>query len=238
MTGGRTDIFRTVIVAATPRSGSSMLGQVMASTGCLGKPAEYFEPDRVPGTTPVDRCRLVLTEGRSANGVVATKLFPLHFDWLRRDVRLSDWFPDPLWVHLRRRDLLGQAISLAIAMQDRAWKSNDTPVGSAVYSREGIERALKQLAEPRWPVFFARHGIEPLELVYEDLGDAGDACRMMADRLGVTLTAMPAPPMLLRQRGAVNEAWRRRFIAEAGNPDDFDGRVPEARRRWRFWRRP
>lgn len=238
MTGGRTDIFRMVIVAATPRSGSSMLGQVMASTGCLGKPAEYFEPGRVPGTTPVDRCRLVLTEGRSANGVVATKLFPLHFDWLRRDVRLSDWFPDPLWVHLRRRDLLGQAISLAIAMQDRAWKSNDTPVGSAVYSREGIERALKQLAEPRWPVFFARHGIEPLELVYEDLGDAGDACRMMADRLGVTLTAMPAPPMLLRQRGAVNEAWRRRFIAEAGNPDDFDGRVPEARRRWRFWRRP
>jgi len=74
-------------------------------------------------------------------------------------------------------------------------------------------------------VFFARNGIAPLLLVYEDV---------MADLQGAvddvsTLMGLDHRPRadssrigLKIQRDDETEAWRARFIGEHGNPDAMD----------------
>jgi LPS sulfotransferase NodH len=134
----------TLIIASTPRSGSSLFCSKLSSTRVLGNPTEYFRHWGTPEVSTVDRCLLAVEKGKTANGIVAFKVFPEHFDRLQKDIRLTQWFPDPLWVHLERRDLLGQAISLAKAMQDRVWSSGRDAMKDAEYSAQGIEAPLQR----------------------------------------------------------------------------------------------
>lgn len=238
---------KTLIVASTPRSGSNLVCSKVCSTGVLGNPGEYFRHWDTPEVTTADRCLLAASEGKSENGVVAFKLFPEHFDKLQKDVRLTEWFPDPIWVQLERRDLLGQAISLAKAMQDRAWTSGEPAVKDAEYTARGIEAALAQIiaGNGRWSAYFARNGIEPLHVFYEDIRDDFDsACQRMGALLGLE-TPVPATKQvdMRQQRNAQNDDWRRRFLAEAGDRDSFPAAInPMGNRKrkksgWTFWRR-
>ncbi|MER9423193.1 hypothetical protein NKI88_12150 [Mesorhizobium sp. M0317] len=69
----------------------------MRSTGVLGDPKEYF--NREEKTPTVERCTRIAASA-TPNGVAATKLFPSHFYELSRDIRLTEWFPDPGWIYL------------------------------------------------------------------------------------------------------------------------------------------
>ncbi|CCV16096.1 Stf0 family sulfotransferase [Mesorhizobium sp. STM 4661] len=238
---------KTLIIASTPRSGSNLLCNKVCSTGVLGNPGEYFHHWDAPEVTTVDRCLLAASKGKSENGVVAFKLFPEHFDRLQKDIRLTEWFPDPVWVLLERRDLLGQAISLAKAMQDGAWTSGEHAVKDAEYTVEGIEAALAKIiaGNGRWSAYFARSGIEPLHIFYEDIHDDFDsACQRMGRLLGLE-APVPATAQvdMQQQRNAQNDDWRRRFLAEAGDRNSFPAALNpmgnRARKKtgWRFWRR-
>lgn len=238
---------RTLIIASTPRSGSNLLCSKVSSTGVLGNPGEYFHHWDTPEVTTVDRCLLAASSGKTENGVVAFKLFPEHFDRLQKDIRLTEWFPDPVWVHLERRDLLGQAISLTKAMQDRAWTSGENAVKDAEYTVQGIEAALAKIiaGNGRWSAYFARSGIEPLRICYEDIRDDCDsACQRMGALLGLqTPVSATAQVDMQKQRNAQNDDWRRRFLAEAGDRNNFPATVSptgsRARKKsgWRFWKR-
>ncbi len=235
---------RTLIIASTPRSGSNLFCDKLTSTGVLGKPTEYFRHWDTPEMTTAARCLLAAEKGRTDNGVVAFKLFPEHFDRLQQDIRLIEWFPDPLWIHLERRDLLGQAISLAKALQDGVWRSGENAaVKDAAYSAVGIEAALAQITtgNGRWRAYFARTGVEPLRFVYEDiLGDFDIACQRIGARLALET---PVPPTAeahsVRQGNAQNDEWRRQFLAEADR-SHFPAVILPARRKkpkWAFWRK-
>lgn len=228
-----------------PRSGSNLLCGKMRTTGVLGYPTEYFRHWDTPEMASAERCVIAATKGRTPNGVVAFKLFPEHFDRLQAEIRLTEWFPDPVWVLLERRDLLGQAISLARAMQDGKWSSTGTATGVAEYSREQIEASLRKIVvgNARWASFFARAGIEPLRFVYEDIdGDFDSVCRAIAARLGLDEPMPPTTDVSIKpQRDVLNDEWRARFVAETGPLDD----LPELTRhggrgrrqsRWKFWK--
>ncbi|UVK40652.1 Stf0 sulfotransferase [Mesorhizobium sp. AR10] len=239
---------KTLIIASTPRSGSSHFCSKVASTGVLGNPTEYFRHWDSPEVTTTDRCLLAVEKGKTANGVVAIKLFPEHFDRLQKDIRLTEWFPDPLWVHLERRDLLGQAVSLNKAMQDGVWSGRDGNAGKhAEYSALGIEAALAKIAagNGRWAAYFARTGAEPLRLFHEDICDDFDsACQHIGARLGLDAPVPPTGDVDLKpQRNAQNDEWRRRFLAEAGDPNSFPvtirptGLRKRKKPKWMFWKR-
>ena len=233
---------KTLIIATLQRSGSTLLCEKMRSTGVLGNPEEYF--NREEKTPTVERCARIAASA-TPNGVAATKLFPSHFYELSRDIRLTEWFPDPVWIYLERRDRLGQAISWAKAWQDGAWTSKSAAVKNAEYSAYGIDFALAQIAigTGRWTSFFARTGIEPLRLFYEDTLDDFDS---ISQRIGL-LAGLDAPVpregkvSLSPQRNEESDEWRRRFLAECGNPDDFDRPIVRLRKRrrskWIFWRK-
>ncbi len=221
-------------ICGTARSGSSWFAGALDSTGALGHPADAFNTlyqRRVLGAHyPADRAeqiRLVLTEGATENGIYGVKVFPIQLFRMGQQIGWTRHLPNLRFIHWRRRDLLGQALSRHRALQTLQWRSTLEPLGDAVYDGRAIMEALTWAAvqDARWEVFLARNGIAPLRLVYEDV---------MTDLQGAidgvsTLMGLDHRPRadssrigLEIQRDDETEAWRARFIGEHGNPDAMD----------------
>src|SRR5438045_2425177 len=129
---------RGYAICSEPRSGTSYLGRLLTGSGRLGTPAEYFNPGSkaaatVPGYGPPLMVRTVLERGATPNGVYGVKVFSDHFDkpaapWART-------LPNLTFVHLERRDHLGQAVSWARANITRQFAADQTVLHEAVYDR-------------------------------------------------------------------------------------------------------
>ena len=79
--------------------------------------------------------------------------------------------------------------------------------------------------DARWTLFFARTGIVPLRLVYEDALSAADATVAAIARLvGVEGPVLAAPERIAVavQRDGQSADWRKRFVAEHGDRDAID----------------
>lgn len=225
--------WRTIAVAALPRSGSTLLSEYMRLTDVLGYPNEYFSrwvmPNshpEIPQTIP-SWAEYANTRGRSPNGVVSIKIFPEHFNHLQQEIRFSEWFGTPSWVWLRRLDLVGQAISYVIAQQTRAFQANTAAKAEPRYDGAFIAHNLQILTarDANWAAYFARTRIEPLRLIYEEIEtDALGTVQKIAQYAGIRLNDPPlrAPVSLQKQRGSLTEQWRERFYLEFGRPDDLN----------------
>jgi LPS sulfotransferase NodH len=228
---------RTVVVATTPRCGSAWLGGLISSTGQLGRPAEWFNnailasPEQVMAAANTIR-----TRGSTANGIAGVKLFPYYLEPLLRHIRFHEWFPGAVWLHLQRRDLLGQAVSLWRAYNTGSWheyasEEKDKPASDRgaqaappPYDARAIHLCLMQLVafDADWRAFFARTGITPMTVVYEDALDNPDGTiRRLAALLDVSLPSEPIAHVsrLAVQRDEASQAIRERFRAETGDPD-------------------
>ena len=85
-----------------------------------------------------------------------------------------------------------------------------------VYDVEAIEGALAHLQAGReyWSSYFARNGIEPLELTYEGLvADRESSVRSVLQLVGVEVEAIPPAPVE-RQASAINAEWIARFTQD------------------------
>ena len=115
---------RGYAICTSGRSGSNLLCQYLSSTGLLGHPLEYFNaaarrmldhPDFPDG--PEEQIERVLTIGATANGIFGIKVVPAQFDLAARSIHWTRRLPNLAFVLLKRRDLLGQAISNLRATQ-------------------------------------------------------------------------------------------------------------------------
>lgn len=217
---------RGYVVCATPRSGSNYLSQLLASTGVLGRPREYFNADgrrkyddpAYPGD-PRLQLRQVLTTGATPNGVYAVKVHAFQLDPLAGVVDVFDELPRVRAVRQRRVDALGQALSWARAQQTSQHRAGDRPEGVARYDRARIEASLDFLARENawWDDHLQRIGVPVLEVTYEDLeADPQREVDRVAGFLGVgSATIRPEAVEVTRQRDEVTEAWRERYLAGA-----------------------
>jgi LPS sulfotransferase NodH len=230
---------RGYVICSEQRSGSTLLCQWLSSTGTLGYPREYFKT--VEHAIALERdpslIRNVLERATTSNGVYGIKLFPYQFDATMK-ARWLGQLPRRHFIHLERRDLLGQAISLVRALQTTQYHSYQQPRVIPRYDAHAISRQLARLAEAhgRWRRYFARNGLDVLWLVYEDMVREPDTVmRAIAAHIGVT-----APPAidsgLIRvaiQRDALSDDWRARFMADTGTLDILDHPLGQARVRVR-----
>ncbi|BCP54555.1 hypothetical protein K32_31720 [Kaistia sp. 32K] len=218
----------TIAIVGAQRSGTSLLCSLMAATGQLGRPGEFFNSgakmfiNRHGADTTLHRLNVARAH-MSPNGVFSLKLFPGHLDSAARDVYLWEFFPNPVFVRVFRDDLLGQAISLARAWQTEKWNSRITgPSVEPSYSRLEIDRALADITNEnaRWDRYFARNRIVPMKVRYEDLQrEPASILRDIAKLVGVTLAKPPGieDSDLQIQRDHRTEQWRSTFLAEAGS---------------------
>ncbi len=221
---------RGYAICTTGRSGSNWLCEVLASTATLGVPLEYFNATARRKWTdphypddPSEQLIRIVTTGATPNGVYGVKVFPNQIDQIANRTRWFDALPGLCFVSFTREDLLGRAISLARSVQTGRFRSKEAEVAEPRYDGAQIAGFVRYFArqDARWAAFFARNGITPVRLVYEQtVRDPQAAADRIADALGV-----PRAPVDLRDAGetimrdALNDDWRRRFHAEFADPN-------------------
>lgn len=214
---------RGYALCGEPRAGTTFFRDLLKSTDVLGNPVEWFNPSwKASIPKGEDFFATMLKRATTPNGIYAMKMFSGHrfqgqkHRWVTRLPNLS-------FVHIRRDDLLGQAISLARALQTRSFVHTVPESRKAAYNRRKIDSALLSIAtgQARWEMWFARHEITPLRLVYEDFQeDPESAVQAIADLVGVKGAKIDRSTITRQiQRDQLSDEWRQRYIAEAPSRD-------------------
>jgi len=198
----------------------------------LGRPLEYFNPSGRRALESPDypddpalQVEQVLTTGRTANGVYGLKMFPNQLERTLPAAAIFDVLPNLHFVRLIRLDVLGQAISWARALMTGQYRGTQTANGPAIYDGPLISRCLSEIvcANADWDIYFARRGISPLRLYYEDVEiDGGAAVKAIAKLMNVDdAQPLPSRVSVTTQRDDLSATWRRAFVAEYGAPNTF-----------------
>lgn len=190
---------QTYILCSTPRTGSTLLCELLKSSGVAGKPHSYFrlqdmnrrakEWGILRSDGSYDFCEFLTAArkfGSTANGVLGlrimwgtleevidelTKIFP---DTPNNDLELLETaFGKIKFVYLRRKDVVAQSISLYRAERTNYWHSTEglTPQMTVEYDSREIASRTDMLNEHNraWQNWFRKAGVTPLEICYEDL---------------------------------------------------------------------
>ncbi|HZU14541.1 MAG TPA: Stf0 family sulfotransferase [Chloroflexota bacterium] len=231
-------------VCFTPRSGSTLLCEALHNTGVAGHPEEYFnrltgayvgdplwkqEENSVHGHEYFER---VLAWGTTPNGVFALKVAASHLEVMDSTLRLmlpdnngtlheriAAAVPNAKYLLVTRRDKVKQAVSLVKAKQTGRWmaRRSERPQKHRVaYNFHLIDSAVREILdeEAYWARYFARAGIMPHCIVYEDLVlDTPRALRGVMEYLNISLPRdfiLPAS-RLSRQADEVSASWVQRY---------------------------
>lgn len=227
------------LVCATPRSGSSLLCEVLDSTNLAGHPQEYFwrafEPDwsmqwQVTGYAAYLRAALRRTS--TDNGVFGAKIMWAHMDYFVAKLRqlrrarsatvpelFSAMFPNLHYIWIRREDTIRQAISQWRAMQTGVWNETDgtpPPATQPVFDFDEIQRLGHEIESHNgaWRRFFRDHRITPSSVLYEHLIADPEAVAA-----GIIRSLQIATPeqitfgkrTLRRQSDAISDEWVQRY---------------------------
>lgn len=209
------------LIPTTSRSGSTYLCRLLAATGRLGNPDEYYnrqsKAERMRAMGVAGECeyfQALLRRTSTANAVCGIKLETAALAELQRALGPIFDLLRVKYIWLRRRDTLRQAISLYRATETDVWRR---PVGEPPPSncppfdaeRILVHRETIAAANTHWRRWFAEQAIEPLCIWYEDLAarpreTVAEICRF----LDVDTSNLPAPASGLQvMRDAVTEAW-------------------------------
>jgi trehalose 2-sulfotransferase len=233
------------LICATPRSGSTLLCGLLRSTGVAGRPESYFRRDNqdayaaqwdVPRDTDgaVDIgsfVRAAVAAGSTPNGVFAARIMWGTMTEVTETLasvtpgrRTSDVelltaaFGRTRFVHLRRTDVLAQAVSWARAEQTHFWHPGEDAVPGGQqphFDRELIGGLVHTIDahEKAWRAWFEAHGVVPHEITYEKLAaDPTGVTRAVLAFLGLDLPAGRTIEVRdRRQADHLNADWIARF---------------------------
>jgi LPS sulfotransferase NodH len=216
---------RSYVICCVQRTGSWLLAHTLADTGYAGRPRDYFdEAEResrtrewgMPDGGLATYIRAVREHATTPNGVLGGKLMWNDFDTLRSSVSapagtdaglefIRTTFPNAQFVWLRREDKVRQGISWWRAATTRQWVLRpDQQAARPALDVEPIVRLVRfaQACEDGWRQWFAATGIQPCEVVYEDLArDRLTAANRVLEFLRLPqLGAADIPPVRYRQQ--------------------------------------
>jgi trehalose 2-sulfotransferase len=229
------------VIATSPRCGSNLLQRALWRTGLAGAPEEYLTEAyandfaqrwsiRVPGESGYDLKKYFgnLEKYRtSPNGVFGLKVHGSHLNnGFLSEVSLEDLMSKPLYILIRRRDKVLQAVSYALARKtgvwilDGEWLPEKEPMTrNPQYDYSLILDCLRDIEteEALWDTTFKKNHIVPFEISYEDLKQNYlEVIRNSLTHLGVKAPARTiiGPPGIRKQADSTNEEWATRFLKE------------------------
>jgi trehalose 2-sulfotransferase len=230
-------IERTFFLCSSPRTGSTLLGNLLADTSLVGRAGEMFGEDFrrnvLPGLSRRGFDDYLVTQcARRARdtGTLGIKLhwyqleaFLYHLR-LRRGLAdandrevIDTVFPSPTFVWMTREDTVAQAVSWWKAMSTGKWTSAQAARAEAEYDEDGIRgRLLRIEADDRsWSRWFATNGVEPMHVVYEKLAaDPSGEVRRVLEQVGVDVPVdLVVVPRTERQADATSAEWIERLRA-------------------------
>ncbi len=228
MDGFRGVVLPGYILAATPRSGSTLLCALLRSSGVAGRPeslfraedrAEYAAEWGVSGWP--DYLRAAETAAYGGTGLAGVRLmWPSCAELEGLGVDVPRLYGPTRFLFLQRGDTVGQAVSWAKAEMSGTWHlgfEEAAVPGVPRYDFARLQALCTRIAEENaaWEAFFARHAITPLRMSYEALsadpvGIAEGALRF----LGVG-TWQPLQAGNRKMADAESADWAARFRAES-----------------------
>jgi LPS sulfotransferase NodH len=200
------------------------IGDILGDPEKLGHAPEYSSLDGVEDYA--DHIERAFQLGTTPNGVFGAKLMWMHlgdfaefagrlpaYRGLALEELLPTVFPRPRYVWVTRRDKVRQAVSLWKAIQTEAWRGDANPADhEPKYHQEALDHLVKMLADhdTNWESFFARAGIQPLVISYEDDLSRGaeGAVRRVLRHLDLSVPpSWRAPKHMSRQADERSEEW-------------------------------
>jgi LPS sulfotransferase NodH len=142
-----------------------------------------------------------------------------HFD-AERVAAFMQCFRGAIFVHIRRRDVFAQAVSMFMAETTDIWEDRSgTPPQQArpPYDKTRLLTYANDLvAESRqWPRLFAHFGINPLCIDYEDAaGCYPNYLSPLLRQLDIPVVSPPPPRRMFKLGNAVNQDYARRLQAD------------------------
>lgn len=215
----------TYMIAAIPRTGSTLLSVLLWRTGILGAPLEYLNYknhgwliDQL-GNGDVEKYWREIKQLRtSPNGVFGYKAFlqNLHETAKKYGDVLEDITPKQV-IYLTRRDRISHAISYALASQTNAWFADVKYQKQPRYDPKMIAHMQEaiRIQEESWEKVFEMKDVKPIRLEYEDLvSDPDNAVRTIIKALGVRAPINSLNiPLVKRQSKPINKRWIKRYRA-------------------------
>lgn len=209
-----------VMIAMTPRTGSTHLCAALAQTEGVAPPTEIFNPRGVLHAEAARRGVTLFADFINSFNRDPGPCFFFKTSWQDFSPLAAGYkqiFPHLRVVYLDRRDVIAQAVSLYRAAETGTWH---VPRGEQLAAPAG---ALDQLnlshmsgwlekieAEKRgWRRFFVAEGITPMRLLYEDFSaDVRKAIAAISDFLEIPLNREIGPEVGFQKLGdVVSEAW-------------------------------
>jgi len=223
---GRPSVY---LIASSPRTGSHYLGHLFRACGDMGAPLEYLHGRhladwgrRLGAEGPAETLRALYRRRTSPSGWFGIKAHWAQVAPLAEDAAVQGVLGVRRWVRIVREDALDQAISLVVAKQLKSPISFRAATGAADYDPAAIRAALARLSRDAagWDDFFARRGVTPLRITYEDLAARPlEALNAARAHLGLPpRTTLPDGDwMPARQATALNARWRARYLEETAD---------------------
>jgi LPS sulfotransferase NodH len=183
---------RSYVICCVQRTGSWLLAHTLADTGYAGRPSDYFDDTErenhtrawgLPSGDLTTYVHAMWDKATTPNGVLGSKLMWNNFDSLRSMPHLPagtdaglefmrTTFPNPQFIWLRRQDKVQQGISWwrAAATDQWALRPGQEP-GQPAPDVEQIVQLVQfaQRCEDGWREWFTSTGIQPCQVLYEDL---------------------------------------------------------------------
>ncbi|REE69543.1 LPS sulfotransferase NodH [Paenibacillus taihuensis] len=220
------------------RTGSTLLGEALASTGVAGNPAEWLHYEyNDPATMTRADLEQKWEEGTSTNGVFGIKIgfeqrwidtFRTMFELPEHTSRAEVWstaFPNcSKHIYMTRRNKVRLAVSWWRAIVSGEWhrrfgeKPQEVDIADQ-YNYDAIRHLVLEstMCEAAMEDFFTESNMMPLTIVYEDfIQDYEGTVRNVLEFLEVPSEHVSiAPPAFDKLADDVAEQWVQRFREES-----------------------
>ncbi len=227
---------QSIVICATPRSGSTFIGQTLAQGDRLGNPEEWFQGTTIeerkraygiaPGIDLAGYIHALLERERGPNGIFSMKimwdtLVPLLARLRSTNMEnreegnielLESHIPNPRYILITRRNKLRQAISYEKALQSGIWEFRGEK-----HSYDNSDLLFDYLRiehEEAWESLLRNVGRNVFKIEYESFLD--QRREIVSDlekylELDLRIVAPESKQPLLLMGDSVNAEWEERY---------------------------
>lgn len=233
---------RSYVICTTPRTGSNLLCDLLASSKVMGEPKEFFnvrstivpiasKHDLIRPDSTLDMAAYldhIMRTQVSSNGVFGTKLLFSQLLLAMKFERARALLMEARYIWLTRRDIVAQGVSAYLARQLGAWslhgerRRDDRGIARRAipYDEEKIRERVSDVDRHNagWSEFFCVNGFEVMSITYEDLiADPSGVCRAVCKHCGVATNSefRIEDAGVQRQSDDVNRDFGQRFTRDS-----------------------
>ena len=214
-------IKKLLIILSTPRSGSTFLCQkLLEEKLCIAH--EYYQPHQYlpiaanrwncinsEHTVDIEKYTHKLIENRTTgNGLLGINLHGHHIDIFKKVAHIFKEV-DVKYIYLKRKDILGQAISYELAAQSEIWSSEFETKKKIYFIKENIDKRITKILKQNDLIteFIDTNNIPADSIYFEDfINNPKDKLEQILEESRFEESYKTV--QLKRQSNSLNKRWR------------------------------